>query len=112
VGTTGLFPAGVKGSREEAIGCLSWGRGSLGTCNVSVTDEISVPVIGILRDALQGVKIHLDEAEGWPVAAGPLEIVQQRPDEIAADIDALGLSFLHRPDQRTRKVSLSSNNSA
>ena len=61
-------------------------------------EEITVPETGILRDALQRVKIHPDEAESGPVAASPLEIVQQRPDEIAADVDSLALSLAHGLD--------------
>lgn len=61
-------------------------------------NKIAVPEIRILRDASQTIKIHLDEAERRAVAASPLEIVQQRPNEIAAHVDALCLSFLHRLD--------------
>ena len=67
-------------------------------------DKITVPEIRILWDASQAIKINLDEAECRAVAACPLKIVQQRPNEITTHLDTLCLSFLHRLDVTVKEV--------
>ena len=43
-----------------------------------------------LDGALLGVSVDGDEAERRPVAEGPLEVVEERPVEVPADVDAGG----------------------
>src|SRR6266513_1355347 len=46
-------------------------------------DEVAVPVEAPLRDALERGVVDVDDAEAFPVAPAPLEVVEQRPDEVA-----------------------------
>lgn len=39
--------------------------------------------------SLEGCSIHLDQAEAWPEAFVPLEVVEERPVEIALDVGAI-----------------------
>src|SRR5208283_253696 len=43
-----------------------------------------------LRRALEALEIDVDDAEPPAIALGPFEIVQKRPDEVAAQLDAIG----------------------
>src|SRR6266487_5193158 len=47
-------------------------------------DEVPVPVEAPLRDARERRVVDVDDPESLPVALRPLEVVEQRPDEVAA----------------------------
>ena len=49
---------------------------------------MSVPVAGVLDGALLRTEVHVGEAEALGVAFGPLEIVEQAPVMIGADVGA------------------------
>src|SRR6266542_4905304 len=63
-------------------------RGSLdGRCLRSapralLRDEVAVPVEALLRHPLERREVDVDHAEALPVAPRPLEVVEQRPDEV------------------------------
>src|SRR5438874_13466672 len=46
-------------------------------------DEVPVPVEAPLRHPLERRVIDVDDAEALPVPPAPLEVVEQRPDEVA-----------------------------
>src|ERR1700746_486032 len=48
------------------------------------SDELREPLIGRLRRALERREIDVNHAEAAAVAFRPFEVVDQRPDEIAA----------------------------
>src|SRR5580704_13715322 len=47
-------------------------------------DQLLVPAGAGLRDAGLGAEVHEDQAEPAAVPVGPLQVVEQRPDEVAA----------------------------
>src|SRR3954454_24150672 len=51
--------------------------------------DLRVPARAVLGGALEGLEVDVDEPEALGVAEGPLEVVQQRPHEVAAQVDAL-----------------------
>src|SRR5947209_7909756 len=52
-------------------------------------DDVGIPACARLRDPALGRIIDVVEPESARVPLGPLEVVQQGPAEVAADIDAL-----------------------
>src|SRR5688572_1695011 len=50
-----------------------------------IADDFTVPVIGILRRALLRLVVDVDETEAILVALAPLEVVEDRPVEVAGD---------------------------
>src|SRR5919201_5106482 len=50
-------------------------------------DEVAVPVEAPLRHPLERRIVDVDESKALPVAPCPLEVVHQRPDEVALDRD-------------------------
>ena len=66
------------------------GRGCTRSDDPVLPDHLRVPSAAELRRALLGAERDVDDAEPFVVALGPLEVVEQRPDEIAADVVALG----------------------
>src|SRR5881392_3585672 len=51
-------------------------------------DPVAVPECAALRNSpLRGV-VHVDDAEPLGIAVLPFEVVEQRPDVVAADVDA------------------------
>ena len=52
--------------------------------------DLRVPARAVLRRALEGLEVDVDEPEALGVAERPLEVVQQRPHEVAAQVDAVG----------------------
>src|SRR4030095_6269593 len=52
-------------------------------------EEVTVPGAAALDRAPLGRVVDVDDAEALGVAAAPLEVVQQRPREVAADVDAV-----------------------
>jgi hypothetical protein len=63
-----------------------------------LSDEFGEPLIRGLRLARQACEVDADNAEAPAVALRPFEIVEQRPDEIAAQIDAGGNGALRRSE--------------
>src|SRR3954466_5471416 len=61
-------------------------------------DEVAVPERAALGHAPLGRVVHVDEAEALGVAVLPLEVVENPPGEVAADVDAVG----DRPRQRAQ----------
>lgn len=57
-------------------------------------NDLSEPIEGILRNPAEGGVVHIHQPEPVGIAAVPLEIIQQRPVEIASDVgtglDSLG----------------------
>src|SRR4051795_6146468 len=51
-------------------------------------DEVAVPVEAVLGHALERRIVDVDDPEALREALGPLEVVQQAPDEVAADGDS------------------------
>src|SRR3954451_12523361 len=61
-------------------------------------DEVAVPEGAALGHAPLGRVVDVDEAEALGVAVLPLEVVEHRPREVAADVDPVG----QRPRQRAQ----------
>src|ERR671914_844633 len=59
----------------------------LATC---ARDEVAVPEAAALGHAALGREVDVDEPEALGVAVLPLEVVEHRPGEVAADVDAVG----------------------
>ena len=57
---------------------------------------ISLPVVfcTFLPGAFKSLEIDVDKAKTLAVAFGPFEIIDQRPVEITAHIDAFGTGFV------------------
>ena len=61
-------------------------------------DEVAVPPGARLGGSPLGGVVHVDEAEPRAIALGPLEVIEQRPGEIAADVDSPGDDVRDRAD--------------
>src|SRR3954470_1652537 len=61
---------------------------------------IAIPECRALGDPLLRVVVHAHDPEALVVAVLPLEVVEQRPRVVAADVDAVG----HRPGERGQVV--------
>src|SRR3954471_11688485 len=61
-------------------------------------DAVAVPERAPLRDAPLGLVVDVDDSEPLRVAVLPFEVVEQRPDVVAAHVDALRTRTLHRVD--------------
>src|SRR6266487_799772 len=64
-------------------GSLDRGRRLGSACRALLRDEVAVPVEALLRHPLERWEVDVDHAEAFPVAPRPLEVVEQRPDEIS-----------------------------
>ena len=53
-------------------------------------DEIGIPPRGGFRICFSGGVVDINETEALRIAGSPFEIVEQRPNEIAADVDSAG----------------------
>src|SRR5262245_3794748 len=98
-GTAG--PRGAAGSR------VAGGRGRSRVAAARVAggalvalggDEVVVPGERGLGGAVLGGEVDVDEAEALVEALRPLEVVHQRPDEVAAHVHAGLHRLVHRPD--------------
>ena len=105
-------------SRRRPAGCgpppSRWrrpGHGRQGQGDLARRPELALQghraevVAGRRRPALQGVEVHVVQAEARPPALEPLEVVQQRPVEVAAHVDARRPRLQHRgpvPPRGTR----------
>src|SRR5215831_6467429 len=65
---------------------------------VPLRDQVAVPERAPLRDPALGRIVDVDDPEPLVVAPFPLEVVEQRPDVVAADVDALRPRALDRID--------------
>src|SRR5215468_9592621 len=63
-------------------------RGSISARLTS--DELREPLIGRLGRSLERFEINVDHAEAAAVAFRPFEVIDERPDEIAAQFDTCG----------------------
>src|SRR5436190_8131482 len=61
-------------------------------------DQVAVPESAALRNAPLVREVHGDDPEAAVVAVLPLEVVEQRPDVVAADVDPLTDGELDRGD--------------
>ena len=52
-------------------------------------DKVSIPAVAGLGYPLERLEVNVDDAEPLGVSIRPLEVVEQRPDEVAGDRDAL-----------------------
>src|SRR6266487_3810573 len=64
-------------------GSLDRGRHLGSACRSLPRDEVSVPVEALLGHPLERREVDVHHAEALPVAPPPLEVVEQRPDEVA-----------------------------
>src|SRR5690242_14985759 len=51
-------------------------------------DELRIPPVRVFWRALEGFKVDVDQAEPFAVALMPFEVVEDRPVEVAAHVDA------------------------
>src|SRR3954468_21393276 len=59
-------------------------------------DEVAIPERAALGDPLLGLVVDVHDAEALAVAELPLEVGEQRPDEVAAHVDAGGDGLAER----------------
>src|SRR5688572_16531945 len=52
-------------------------------------DDVAVPREARLGHALERLEVHVDDPEPLREPEGPLKVVEQRPEEVAADWNAL-----------------------
>src|SRR4029450_2984544 len=65
-------------------------------------DQVPVPECASFRDPALGRVVDVDDPEPLRVAPLPLEVVEERPDVVAANVDSLGPSLLDGGDVRTQ----------
>src|SRR5262245_4281701 len=61
-------------------------------------DGVTVPASTVLRRALAGLVVDVDQAEALGIAVRPLEVVEQAPDEVALDARAVLQRACHGRD--------------
>src|SRR4030088_3152033 len=76
-----------------ALGC----RVSAGGAESVAADHVAVPGRAVLRGALLRVVVDVDQAEPLVVSVAPLEVVQERPGEVAAQVDTGGQGGVGSP---------------
>ena len=69
--------------------CAECRPGRCGSVDAAGADRVAVPPRGVLHQPRAGRVVHAHDAEALGVAERPLEVVQQRPEEVAANVDAL-----------------------
>src|SRR5207237_969803 len=57
--------------------------GSLSFNEAIAPDHLRVPPAAVFDNALLGLEIHVHQPEAHAVAIGPLEVIQERPDQVA-----------------------------
>src|SRR3954449_5635165 len=65
-------------------------------------DQVPIPERALLRDPSLGRIVDVDDPEPLRVAPFPFEVVEQRPDVVAADVYSLGPRLLDGCDVRTQ----------
>src|SRR5262245_16035133 len=68
------------------------------SASVPLRDQVAVPERAALRDPPLRRVVDVDDPEPLVVAPLPLEVVEQRPDVVAANVHALRLRALDRVD--------------
>src|SRR6185437_105697 len=97
--STGMDASMADESRINRLTpCSSKGARTAGGSLALRGDHVPVPGEGRLRRAPLGGLIHVNQAEPLVEAFTPLEVVGQRPLEVAAHIDACGHRLVHRLD--------------
>src|SRR5215216_1240977 len=71
---------------------------SLGVFQPVALDDPSVPAGAHLGDAPLGAVVHEHDTEALRIALRPLEVVQERPDHVAAEVNPLLPSAVRRPE--------------
>src|SRR5262249_44374690 len=61
-------------------------------------DQVTIPERASLGDPLLRRIVDVDQPEALPVPPLPLEVVEQRPNEVAANVDTLGTCIVDRLD--------------
>src|SRR5215831_728955 len=69
-----------------------------------IVDQLSVPREGVLRRAALSLVVHVHETEAGCIALGPLEVVEQRPDEVAAHVHPGVHGFAHGPQVPVEEI--------
>src|SRR5918992_335951 len=88
-GSRGSMPR--PSSRRQRPGSRIRGSNRLppgGRFDLVRRDDFGVPAGALLRDALLGLVVDVEDSESLRVAEGPLEVVEERPEEVAAHADA------------------------
>ena len=67
-------------------------------------DHACIPSRGVLQGPALVGEVDADESEPLLVAPRPLEVVQQRPHVVAADVDTLAERLEDRPQVRLQVV--------
>ncbi len=75
---------GDAGPRGDLLQCRS------GHAQAVPADHLEVPLRAVLRHALLRRVVDVDQAEALVVPVGPLVVVQEAPDQVSAQVDALG----------------------
>src|SRR5437588_6658573 len=74
------------------------------SASIPCCDQIAIPERAPFRNAQLGRIVDVDDPEPLLVTRLPLEVVEQRPDEVAADIDSPAPRLLHRRHVRPQIV--------
>src|SRR5438874_2814075 len=72
------------------------------SASVPSRDHVAIPERALLRDPALGRIVDVDDPEPLRVAPFPLEVVEQRPDVVAANVDSLGPRPLDGRDMRAQ----------
>src|SRR5262245_9893384 len=67
-------------------------------CAAARGDDLGVEARAVFWRSDLRLEIHMHDAEALRVAEGPLEIVQERPDKVSAQIDPARNRGMNRPD--------------
>ena len=59
------------------------------TVNPTPPNHLPVKLRALLQRSFQRGEVDVDDAEAFGVAEGPFEVVEEGPDEVAADVRAL-----------------------
>src|SRR6266487_1697613 len=87
-------PGSSAGRVPQRAGFLSGPGSSAALCG----DEVPVPAERCLRGAPLRPEVDVHEAEPLVVSFGPLEIVDQRPGQVAAHVNPAGHGLVQGPE--------------
>src|SRR5712691_2364646 len=90
------YPGKVKG--------ISGASPALHLIILVLRDEVRVPASALLHDTLLCRVIHVDQAEAFAIALGPLKVIQEGPDNVALDGDALAYDLGNGLNMRPQVV--------
>src|SRR5215208_485192 len=86
--------ASRPGARQASpLGCPLWfdavtARAAMSEIRAVGADDLGVEAGARLGGALLGGEVDVDDAEALGVAVAPLEVVEEGPGEVAAEVDA------------------------